>query len=161
MTDYQKRYISRELSWLAFNQRVLQEAEDPAVPIIERLKLLGIYSSNRDEFFRVRVASLKRMLNLKKEAQDIFLGLPKAILAQVDKEVVSQQKQFDRIYISLLSELRGHQIYVVNETQLSPSQQSFVRDYFNEEVRPTLVPVMLDYMLDIFKLFFKNRKIRV
>ncbi len=144
MTDYQKRYISRELSWLAFNQRVLQEAEDPAVPIIERLKFMGIYSSNRDEFFRVRVASLKRMLNLKKEAQDIFLGLPKAILAQVDKEVVSQQKQFDRIYISLLSELHGHQIYVVNETQLSPSQQSFVRDYFNEEVRPTLVPVMLD-----------------
>lgn len=93
MTDYQKRYISRELSWLAFNQRVLQEAEDPAVPIIERLKFMGIYSSNRDEFFRVRVASLKRMINLKKEAQDIFLGLPKAILAQVDKEVVSQQKQ--------------------------------------------------------------------
>jgi polyphosphate kinase len=144
MTDYQKRYTSRELSWLAFNQRVLQEAEDPSVPIIERLKFLGIYSSNRDEFFRVRVASLKRMIDLKKEAMDIFLGLPKAVLAQVDKEVVSQQKQFDRIYTGLLAELRGHQIHVLNETQLSPDQEAFVKDYFIDEVRPTLVPIMLD-----------------
>ena len=144
MTDYQKRYTSRELSWLAFNQRVLQEAEDPSVPIIERLKFLGIYSSNRDEFFRVRVASLKRMIDLKKEAMDIFLGLPKAVLAQVDKEVVSQQKQFDRIYTGLLAELRGHQIHVLNETQLSPEQEAFVKDYFIDEVRPTLVPIMLD-----------------
>jgi polyphosphate kinase len=144
MTDYQKRYTSRELSWLAFNQRVLQEAEDPSVPIIERLKFLGIYSSNRDEFFRVRVASLKRMIDLKKEAMDIFLGLPKAVLAQVDKEVVSQQKQFDRIYTGLLAEMRGHQIHVLNETQLSPDQEAFVKDYFIDEVRPTLVPIMLD-----------------
>jgi len=144
MTDYHKRYISRELSWLAFNQRVLQEAEDPSVPIVERLKFLGIYSSNRDEFFRVRVASLKRMVDLKKEALDIFLGLPKAVLAQVDKEVVAQQKQFDRIYTSLLSELRGHQIHVLNETQLSPSQQEFVSNYFLDEVQPALVPIMLD-----------------
>ena len=144
MTDYQKRYTSRELSWLAFNQRVLQEAEDPSVPIIERLKFLGIYSSNRDEFFRVRVASLKRMIDLKKEAMDIFLGLPKAVLAQVDKEVVSQQKPFARIYTGLLAELRGHQIHVLNETQLSPDQEAFVKDYFIDEVRPTLVPIMLD-----------------
>jgi polyphosphate kinase len=144
MTDYQKRYISRELSWLAFNQRVLQEAEDPNVPIIERLKFLGIYSSNRDEFFRVRVASLKRMADLKKEVQDIFLGMPKTVLAQVDKEVVNQQKQFDRIYASLLAELRGHQIHVLNETQLSQSQEAFVKHYFIDEVQPALVPIMLD-----------------
>lgn len=144
MTDYQKRYISRELSWLAFNQRVLQEAEDPSVPIIERIKFLGIYSSNRDEFFRVRVGSLKRMIDLKKEALDIFLGLPKAVLLQVDKEVVAQQKQFDRIYNSLLSELRGHQIHVLNEAQLSPTQQEFVSNYFLDEVQPALVPIMLD-----------------
>lgn len=144
MTDYQKRYISRELSWLAFNQRVLQEAEDPSVPIIERLKFLGIYSSNRDEFFRVRVASLKRMIDLKKDVQDIFLGMPKAVLAQVDKEVVNQQKQFDRIYASLLAELRGHQIHVLSETQLSESQEAFVKHYFIDEVQPALVPIMLD-----------------
>lgn len=144
MTDYQKRYIARELSWLAFNHRVLQEAEDPAVPIVERLKFLGIYSNNRDEFFRVRVASLKRMIGLRKEAQDIFLGMPKEVLRQVNEEVVSQQKLFDRIYQNLLAELRGHQIHVVNETQLTPEQQAFVRSYFLEEVQPNLVPVMLD-----------------
>lgn len=144
MTDYAKRYIARELSWLAFNHRVLQEAEDPAVPIVERLHFLGIYSNNRDEFFRVRVASLKRMSTLRKEAQDIFLGIPRDVLAQVNREVVEQQKLFDRIYQNLLSELRGHQIHVINEDQLNDDQQKFVRSYFIEQVQPTLVPIMLD-----------------
>ncbi len=144
MTDYRKRYISRELSWLAFNQRVLQEAEDPNVPIIERLKFLGIYSSNRDEFFRVRVASLKRMIALGNKVSDIFMGNPKDVLSQVNVEVVRQQKHFDRIYQQLLAELRGHQIHVLNESQLSAEQQEFVKRYFQEEVRPTLVPIMLD-----------------
>lgn len=144
MTDFAKRYIPRELSWLAFNHRVLQEAEDPTVPIVERLKFLGIYSNNRDEFFRVRVASLKRMLALKRDALDIFLGVPKDVLAHVNREVVAQQKLFDRIYQNLLSELKGHQIHVLNEHQLNPAQQQFVRNYFVDEVQPTLVPIMLD-----------------
>lgn len=144
MTDFRKRYIARELSWLAFNHRVLQEAEDPAVPIVERLHFLGIYSNNRDEFFRVRVASLKRMSSVRKEAQDIFLGIPKDVLAQVNKEVVEQQKLFDRIYQNLLAELKGHQIHVINETQLNEAQQRFVSNYFIEDVQPTLVPIMLD-----------------
>ncbi|MCF8257284.1 MAG: polyphosphate kinase 1 [Flavobacteriales bacterium] len=144
MTDFRQRYVARELSWLSFNHRVLQEAEDPAVPIVERLHFLGIYSNNRDEFFRVRVASLKRMLGIRKEAHDIFLGIPKDVLAQVNREVVEQQRLFDRIYQNLLAELKGHQIHVINETQLNEAQEKFVRSYFIEEVQPNLVPIMLD-----------------
>lgn len=148
MSKTEKRYIGRELSWLSFNERVLQEAEDNHTPLIERLKFLGIYSNNRDEFFRVRVASLKRLTQLGKEAENLVLGDPVKMLDEVNKEVVRQQKRFDSVYASLLKELEDEGIYILNERQLNAKQSEWVSNYFQEQVRPTLVPIMLDLAPD-------------
>ena len=99
------RYINREISWLAFNDRVLQEAADPTTPLIERIKFLGIFSSNLDEFFRVRVATIKRMVIAGKKAKAILGGNPKDILNEIQKIVILQQNKFDDIYKVILKEL--------------------------------------------------------
>jgi polyphosphate kinase len=140
----EKRYVGRELSWLSFNERVLQEADDKETPLIERLKFLGIYSNNRDEFFRVRVATLKRLISMGKDAENVVLGDPERMLEEVNREVVRQQKRFDAVYASLSKELEAEGIHMVNENNLSVAQAEFVSMYFQEQVRPTLVPIMLD-----------------
>lgn len=138
------KIINREISWLSFNDRVLQEAADVRVPLLERMKFLGIYSSNMDEFFRVRVATLKRMLKLD-EAELRTIGVkPKKILQQIQDRVLELRKKFDNIYKELITELAGANIFLVNETQLTEAQGAFVRNYFHKTVRPTLVPIMLD-----------------
>lgn len=136
--------INRELSWLAFNERVLQEAEDTSVPLIERLKFLGIYSNNRDEFFRVRVATLKRVAKHQKKADDLMGENPKRLLDKIQKAVVNQQNKFEIIYQIILKELNQHNIFIINEKQLSTEQGRFVKEYFREKVMPSLFPIMLD-----------------
>jgi polyphosphate kinase len=136
--------INREISWLSFNERVLQEAEDSAVPLIERIRFLGIYSNNRDEFFRVRVAALKRMEKLGKKAKNILGEDPGSILGKIQKTVVHQQNKFDKIYNTLLEELEKNNIFIINEKQLSPDQGKWIKDFFNDHVLPTIAPIMLD-----------------
>lgn len=138
------RYISRELSWLAFNLRVLQEAEDTEVPVIERLRFLGIYSNNRDEFFRVRVASLKRMVAIKSTAESVILGNPKEVLEEIETQTLKSQKQFWNTYKKILKELASHRIFIINEKELSEDQSAFVSNYFEDSVRPAIQPIMLD-----------------
>jgi polyphosphate kinase len=133
-------FIPRELSWLSFNARVLQEAADPSVPVIERLRYLGIFSNNSDEFFRVRVAEVRRLISVssgagKQESKDL--------LAAIQKQVVELQKEFDRIYASLMSELAARKIYLVNERQLDPGQGAFVQTFFTDKVLPELEPILL------------------
>ena len=133
-------FIPRELSWLSFNARVLQEAADPTVPLIERLRYLGIFSNNSDEFFRVRVAEVRRLISVssgagKQEAKDL--------LAAIQKRVVELQKEFDRIYVSLMSELAARKIYLVNERQLDAGQGAFVQAFFTDKVLPELEPILL------------------
>jgi polyphosphate kinase len=133
-------FIPRELSWLSFNARVLQEAADPTVPVIERLRYLGIFSNNSDEFFRVRVAEVRRLITVssgagKQEAKDL--------LAAIQKRVVDLQKEFDRIYASLMSELAARKIYLVNERQLDAGQGAFVQAFFTDKVLPELEPILL------------------
>src|ERR1700730_6831409 len=107
------KFVNRDISWLSFNDRVLQEADDARVPLIERIKFLGIYSANSDEFFRVRVASLKRMEDVGGKAPVVFGGSPQKILSQIQEIVIRQRHTFDRIYYDLLQELEVHNIFII------------------------------------------------
>jgi polyphosphate kinase len=136
--------INRELSWLAFNERVLQEAEDKTVPLIERLKFLGIYSNNRDEFFRVRVATLKRVVKHQKKATEMMGENPVRLLDKIKKAVIDQQHKFELTYQTIIKELEKQNIYFLNEKELSAHQGVFVKEYFRERIMPTLFPIMLE-----------------
>lgn len=141
-----QKIIERDLSWLSFNSRVLQEAADDTVPLRERIKFLGIFSNNLDEFFRVRVATLNRMIALGKKANMHQLLNPKSILEEIQEKVLLQQKEFERIWNEILRELKKEKIFLVTERKLNRQQQKFVRDFFNEEVRSNIVPLMLESM---------------
>ncbi len=139
-----KNTIVRDISWLSFNERVLQEAEDESVPLRERIRFLGIFSNNLDEFFRVRVAGLKRMVSLGSKAKMHLEHSPVAILEEIQEKVIIQQKNFDRIWNDLLRELRKQKIFLVSDRQLNNKQKQFVNKYFNEEVRSNIVPLMIE-----------------
>jgi polyphosphate kinase len=136
--------VNREISWLAFNERVLQEAADPTTPLFERLRFLGIYSNNRDEFFRVRVAALKRLARGGKRAREIVGEDPSALLEKIQKIVIGSTRRFDSIYRKIIRELKDEKIFIVNERQISKEQGALVRDYFHETVLPTLSAILLD-----------------
>ncbi len=139
-----KNIRNKELSWLSFNARLLQEASDTTVPLIERLKFLGIFSSNLDEFFRVRVATLNRLVPMGQAAVKLIGADPKDVLREIEKVVLLQQADFDEIYRRLLKELEQHNIYIVDEKGLMSRHVEFVQDYFREKVRPELIPIMID-----------------
>lgn len=137
-------YLHRELSWLAFNARVLQEAMDPSVPLFERLGFLAIYSSNLDEFFRVRVASLRSLLRLKKKAVDKLGVNPKKLLRQIHETVTAQQETFGEILRErIFPELEQHGIYLIDERGVDEAQGEVLRAFFESTVRPHLNPVLL------------------
>lgn len=134
---------NRELSWLSFNERVLQEAMDEKNPLVERIRFLGIFSNNRDEFFRVRVASVRRMLELGKKARQQLYDDPVELLEQISKKVIHQEEKFLETYNQLVVELQKADIHLVDDKQLTDEQRSFALEYFKEKVRPALVPLML------------------
>src|ERR1043165_4433785 len=137
-------YINREISWLSFNERVLQEAADKTVPLIERLKFLGIFSNNRDEFYRVRVATVKRLVKLGRKAMSVYEEDPKELLTRLQRKVIEQQNKFEDIYQDLLVELRDNNVFIVNERQLTHTQRIFVNEFFTNELVSSLFPVMID-----------------
>ena len=139
-------YINREISWLQFNERVLQEACDPQTPLLERLKFLGIFSNNRDEFFRVRVATIHRMhILLQTKRLDTKINFhPKELLSQIHEIVANQEKRFTAIYAELVEELKKNGIYIINEQEVTPEQGIFVKDFFNQKVRSHVFPIMLN-----------------
>ena len=137
-------HINREISWLSFNERVLQEASDPSTPLIERLKFLGIFSNNRDEFYRVRVATINRLTKLGKKAIDIYGDDPKELLQKLQRKVIEQQQHFEEIYQELLHELAKQNVFIINEKQLNQNQQQYVKDYFHNQVETNLFPIMVD-----------------
>lgn len=139
------RFVNREISWLSFNDRVLQEAYDTTVPLIERLRFMGIFSNNLDEFFRVRVASVTRLLKLDKADQKLLGYSPQLVLKQIKQIVLRQQQRFEKLFNDvLIKELEEEKIFIINETQLNVSRGQFVKDYFNNKVLPSLVPIMID-----------------
>ena len=139
-----QKTIIRDISWLSFNGRVLQEAADDTVPLRERIRFLGIFSNNLDEFFRVRVATLNRMIALDGKGKMHYEMNPSLILEEIQDKVVEQQKEFERIWNEILRELKKEKIFLVTEQKLNRVQQKFVLDYFNEEIRSNVVPLMLE-----------------
>lgn len=120
-------FVNREISWLYFNERVLQEAMDEGNPVIERIKFLGIYSNNRDEFFRVRVATINRVLKLYKK-QHLPTKKYEDILNQIQAIVGMQEEKYTHTYDVLKTELSKHHIHIINETQLMKNKAILLRN---------------------------------
>jgi len=137
--------INREISWLSFNERVLQEAQDPSVPLIERIKFLAIFSSNLDEFYRVRVAALNRLNQITKAEKRLLGYSPATLLRQIQEITINQQVRFNEIYEkTIIPRLVEEKIFILNEKQLNVERGEFVKKYFHEKVLPALVPIMVD-----------------
>lgn len=135
--------VNRELSWLSFNERVLQESMDPKVPLVERMRFLGIYSNNMDEFFRVRVANVKRMITLKKSAVSGFNGTANELLEEIREVVLRQQKQFEASYKKLVDELEENRIFQLQEDKLNKAQREELMQYFQSDLKHAIVPIIL------------------
>ena len=136
--------FNRELSWLSFNARVLQEAVDIRVPLVERMRFLGIYSSNMDEFFRVRVANLRRLILIGDKKVSGFEGTPKELYATIRTVVVKQQKEFEIAYKNILQELSNEGIKQLDETQLNEEQLAELYEFYNIKLKHEIVPIILD-----------------
>lgn len=151
-------FEERDISWLAFNHRVLQEAKDSSVPLYERLKFLAIYSSNLDEFFRVRVSSMRSFKEMKKKDRKQLEVKPKKILKRIKVIVEAQQNEFGRIFEQeILKGLETENIHLINETKYSAQQAIFAQRFFAEKVKDYLSPVFLNKAED--HLFLQNKSL--
>ncbi|MFV9484429.1 polyphosphate kinase 1 [Christiangramia sp. ASW11-125] len=140
-----KKYTNRELSWLSFNARVLQEAADETVPLIERLRFLGIFSNNLDEFFKVRYATVKRIDLAGKAAKSVLGGIKASkLLEAITKIVIDQQSESLKILEDIQEKLKEHNIHVINENEVTYKQQDFIKNYFLSKVSPALVTIILN-----------------
>ncbi|KAA8998910.1 polyphosphate kinase 1 [Affinibrenneria salicis] len=136
-----KLYIEKELSWLSFNERVLQEAADKSNPLIERMRFLGIYSNNLDEFYKVRFADLKRRILINEDQ-----GAPSTLrhlINKIQSRVLKIDQEFDNLYNELLLEMARNQIFLVNERQVSVNQQAWLRTYFRQHLRQHITPILI------------------
>jgi polyphosphate kinase len=139
-----ENFINREISWLSFNERVLQEAEDSNTPLVERIRFIGIFSNNLDEFFRVRVATVRRMVDIGKDEENLLGDFTPRELHDHILEIVSeQQNKVQQILKNILVELNQNNIFLIDEKELNHKQGIFVKKYFYEKVLPNLVPIML------------------
>ncbi|HRQ89552.1 MAG TPA: polyphosphate kinase 1, partial [Bacteroidia bacterium] len=136
-------FRSKETSWLSFNARVLQEAADPSVPLFERIKFLGIYSSNLDEFFRVRVATLKRLVTLGDEWKHLDIPDPNLTLKMVRQLVSKQAEDFNHAYGQVKADLAKNGIRLIRETEVPASLRDYLSNYFRREVSPHIFPIIL------------------
>ena len=145
MATVENRYLDREKSWLAFNFRVLQEAADERVPLLDRMRFLGIFSNNLDEFFRVRYAAIRR-ISLSGETAEKLLGgiTAQKLLKEITQIVIDQQSESLRILSVIEKELELQNIFIINETEISKEQEAFVKDYFIQKVSPELVTIILN-----------------
>jgi polyphosphate kinase len=139
----QNKIINRELSWLSFNERVLQEAQDNNVPLIERIRFLGIFSNNMDEFFKVRVATIKRMIDMQIGSKTVEGEKPKQLMNKIQNKVIRLQHKFEYTYHHILGELEQKDIFIINEKELNQKQAIFVQKYFKDKVKPFLSPILL------------------
>ena len=144
------KYINRELSWLQFNARVLQEAEDETVPLIERLRFLGIFSNNLDEFFKVRYATIKRIDLAGKNAKSVLGGIKAGkLLEEITQIVIDQQSESLEVLDKIQDQLKDHNVFIINEKQVSPSQEAYIKKFFLSKVSPALVTIILNDLVKI------------
>jgi polyphosphate kinase len=148
--------FNRELSWLSFNERVLQESLDPSNPLVERMRFLGIYSNNMDEFFRVRVASVRRLIALGQKKVDGFTGGPSILMKEIRKHVLEQQQLFELSYQKLLVELKENDVVIATEEDLHAGEKEFVNAHFRDYIRPAIVPIMLSTKRSLPQLLDKD-----
>ncbi|WP_410014078.1 polyphosphate kinase 1 [Sodalis sp. C49] len=139
----EKLYSEKELSWLSFNERVLQEAADKSNPLIERMRFLGIYSNNLDEFYKVRFAELKRRILISEEQGSKVTS--RHLLNKIQAKVLNAEQEFDNLYNDLLLEMARNQIFLINERQLSPNQQEWLRVYFKQQLRQHITPILIQH----------------
>lgn len=138
-------YIDREKSWLCFNARVLQEAADHTVPLLDRLRFLGIFSNNLDEFFRVRYAAIRRMTREKIDSKVLLKGVTaEDLLKEITEIVIEQQSESLRILNDIEKKLQKEGIFIINEKQLNIEQQAYVKDFYLQNVSPAIVTIMLN-----------------
>ncbi len=139
------KYIDREKSWLAFNARVLQEAADDSVPLLDRLRFLGIFSNNLDEFFRVRFAAIRR-LSLSGISGEKYLGGVSAqqLVKEITEIVIEHQAESLNILNEIESQLQKENIYIINENDLDKDQENYLKDFFIQRVSPELVTIILN-----------------
>ena len=149
----EKLYIEKELSWLSFNERVLQEAADKSNPLIERMRFLGIYSNNLDEFYKVRFAELKRRIIISEEQGSTAHS--RHLLGKIQARVLKADQEFDSLYNELLLEMARNQIFLINERQLSVNQQAWLRNYFKQYLRQHISPILINRETDLVQ-FLKD-----
>ncbi len=141
----ENRYINREISWLQFNARVLQEATDESVPLIERLRFLGIFSNNLDEFFKVRYATVKRIVEAGKGGKNELGGIKaKELLEIITKIVIDQQAESIRVLDEIDKALKDENIFVINESEIDDKQKEFIKDYYFQNISTALVTIILN-----------------
>ncbi len=139
-----QHFTNREISWLSFNERVLQEAEDPNTPLFERIRFIGIFSNNLDEFFRVRVATVRRMVAFGKDEENLLGNYaPKALFEKILEVVNGHQQKVQSIFLDIFKEMEENNIFILKENELNHQQGVFVKKYFYDKVLPNLVPIML------------------
>jgi polyphosphate kinase len=143
----EKKYIDREKSWLAFNARVLQESADESVPLLDRLRFLGIFSNNLDEFFRVRFAAIRRLSLSGKSGEKILGGISAQQLVK-DITVISHQTESLLILKEIETELQTKNIFIINEDEISEEQEAFLKDFFIQQLSPELVTIILNDLLE-------------
>lgn len=141
----QQKYIDREKSWLAFNARVLQEAADITVPLLDRLRFLGIFSNNLDEFFRVRFAAIRRLSLSGKTGEKILGGISaQQLVKDITEIVIKHQTESLLILKGIENELESKNIFIINEHEISSEQEKFLKDYFIQKLSPELVTIILN-----------------
>lgn len=137
-------HIHRDISWLSFNYRVLQEAKDPSVPLYERLKFLAIYSSNLGEFFRVRIANHKYILKAGSKARKGIEYDPKELIKELLGIVNKQKEEFSKIFHEqIVPELKQHGVHLLQRSDLNPEQHKYLLDFFNNNLIPYVLPIIL------------------
>ncbi|HCG5125741.1 TPA: polyphosphate kinase 1 [Vibrio parahaemolyticus] len=149
----EKLYIEKELSWLSFNERVLQEAADKTVPLIERIRFLGIFSNNFDEFYKVRFADVKRRILINQERGGSDNS--KRLLSKMQAKALKLNEQFDELYSELIREMARRRIFLVNEHQLDEAQEKWITKYFRKEVMPHITPLLMKDEIDVLQ-FLKD-----